>query len=280
MRSFRRRLSLLVGWLADRHVPRLLRAPLYGLFARITGADAAGAELPPVGYPSLGAFFVRRLAAGVRPIDPGAGRLVSPCDGELVALERVRPDGRLTVKGRAYTVDEVLAGAGGGVDLEGGWAWTIYLGPKDYHRVHAPLAARLGDVRWVPGDRRSVSPTSLARHERVLATNERAVMRLESEETTVLLVMVGALNVGRIRVLGVERGASPPAALAFDRGGELARFELGSTVVLLVPPGSYEPLPDVEVGAALRMGRAIGASSPARVSAGESREPSAQGLPR
>jgi phosphatidylserine decarboxylase len=272
MRSLRYRLSLFVGWLADRRIPGFLRAPIYRSYARFTGADLTEIQLPLTGYPSLGAFFVRRLASGARPVDETPGCLVSPCDGKVTALERVSADGRLVVKGQAYTVAELLAGAelgpengpGNEVDLVGGWSWTIYLGPRDYHRVHAPAAARLTDVRWVPGDRRSVADAVVARHERVLATNERAVLRMEAEGTPYFLVMVGALNVGRIRVQGVEPGSSPadhpsPAgAPEFDHGAELARVEMGSTVVLVFPPGAVEPLPEVGQDASVRLGRPLG----------------------
>jgi len=266
MRALRYRLSLFVGWLADRRVPVFLRAPVYRLYARLTGAELTQIELTLQGYASLGAFFVRRLKEGARPVDGAPDRLVSPCDGKITALERVTTDGRLTVKGQAYTVAELLAGADttlengpqGKVDLAGGWSWTIYLGPRDYHRVHAPAAARLTDVRWVPGDRRSVANAVVARHERVLATNERAVLRMQAEGYSYFLVMVGALNVGRIRVQGIEPGARPDRQLEFDRGAELARFEMGSTVVLVFPPGAVEPLPEVGQDASVRLGRALG----------------------
>lgn len=259
MRSFRYRLSLFVGWLADRWIPVFLRAPIYKLYARFTGAELENVQLPLAGYASMGAFFVRRLKAGARPIDADPDCLVSPCDGKVMALEQVSADGVLTVKGRPYTVAELLAGADEGVDLEGGWAWTIYLGPRDYHRVHCPLEARLTDVRWVPGDRRSVAGKVLARHERVFSTNERAVLRMEQAEGTYFLVMVGALNVGRIRVRGVEPGSPPTGEPHFERGAELARFELGSTVVLVFPQGDVEPLAEIGQDADVRLGRAIGA---------------------
>jgi len=258
MRSLRYRLSLFVGWLADRRLPGFLRAPVYRVYARFTGADLTEIQLPLKGYASLGAFFVRRLKKETRPIDDTPGRLVSPCDGKITALERVSADGVLTVKGQPYTVAELLAGADDEVDLVGGWSWTIYLGPRDYHRVHAPAAARLADVRWVPGDRRSVADAVVARHERVLATNERAVLRMEAEGYTYFLVMVGALNVGRIRVLGVDPGSPPAHGLEFDRGAELARFEMGSTVVLVFPPGAVEPLPEVGQDVVARLGRPLG----------------------
>lgn len=258
----RRRSSALAGWLAERGVPRPLRGLFYGGYCRFTGADPREAELEIGDYPSLGAFFVRRLKQGARPLDPDAGALVSPCDGTLQALDRVEAGSLLQAKGRTYRVRDLLA-LDADVPFEGGWAWTVYLGPRDYHRVHAPLACRLAAVRWIPGERRSVAPRVLAREERVLATNERAVLELDAAVGRFHLVMIGAQNVGRIRVVGVERGATPCAPIPFARGAELARFELGSTVVLIAPPERVVPVPGLVPGARLRLGRAIGLSKPA-----------------
>ena len=202
--ALRRHSSALVGWLADRRVPRVLRRPVYGTFSRFTGADPAEAELALDGYGSLGPFFVRRLKKGARKIDSRAGMLVSPADGTLVGREHLHSGSLLQAKGRAYRVADLLAGApgsSGGDELEGGWAWTIYLGPRDYHRVHAPCDASLVEVRWVGGDRRSVAPNVLSQHDRILSTNERAVLCLQADGASLFLVMVGALNVGRIRVV-------------------------------------------------------------------------------
>ena len=279
---FRRSASLAVGWLADRRIPGPLRSPVYRLYSRITGADPSEARLGLSHYPSLGAFFVRSLREGARPIDGTPEHLVSPADSRLVSLDRVSPEGLLQAKGYGYTVDQLLAGAAEGLDLEGGWAWTLYLGPYDYHRVHTPLAGELVDVRWVPGDRRSVATKVVERVPRLYATNERAVLRLESEHGPYFLVMVGALNVGRIRVVGVPHGASPASSPAaehagparFERGDELARFEMGSTVILVLPPGmasqartdgtALDPAAaETElVGQKVRLGTAIGRFGP------------------
>jgi phosphatidylserine decarboxylase len=249
MRVVRRASSALVGWLADRGVPRPLRRAVYGAYCRATGADAREAELDLADYPSLGAFFVRRLRPGARPLAPGG--LLAPCDGTLQALGRIERGTLVQAKGQDYEVAELLGDAPPG--LEGAWTATIYLSPRDYHRVHAPFAAELTAVRWLGGERRSVAPAVLARVPRVLATNERAVLALRGARGPSWLVMVGALNVGRIRVVGVEPGASPARALPFERGGELARFEMGSTVVLVVPGAA--PVAGLAPGAALRLGQ-------------------------
>jgi len=255
----RRTLSHLVGWAADRRVPGPLRAPLYGAYARLTGADLTEARPPLAAYPSLSAFFVRRLRDGARPICAEAGLLPSPVDGTLQSLESISEESLLEAKGRSYDVRDLLAGVGADVALEGGCAWTIYLSPRDYHRIHSPESGLLREARWVPGTRYPVAPRVLARR-RVLSINERVALRLETSRGPLLMVLVGALNVGRVRVVGVEPGHAgalePPPS--FERGAELARFELGSTVVLIAPPGLLRPVAGLAPGAAARVGEPIG----------------------
>ena len=255
----RRALSLTVGWLADRRVPHILRRPLYRAFARCTGADLGEVRGPLEEFPSLGAFFVRRLTPGARPVDPDPAALVSPVDARVQTLCTIEADTILQAKGHPYSVRELLAGVGGDVDLEGGHAWTLYLGPRDYHRIHAPENARLQEVRWIRGCRYSVAPGVLDRR-RVLDVNERCVLRMESQRGPLLLVLVGALNVGRIRVQGVDPHDSGvlPEERELQRGEELARFELGSTIVLLTPAGMAAPLPDLKPHDPVRLGQAIG----------------------
>jgi phosphatidylserine decarboxylase len=237
----------------------LFRRSAYRAYARATGADLDEVRLPLETFPSLAHFFVRELKPGARPIDPTPDALVSPVDGTVQAIERIERGSTLQAKGRAYAVDELLAGLRGSVELEDGHAWTVYLSPRDYHRIHAPEDCTVAEIAWVPGARYSVQPSVLARRD-VLAINERVVLRLDSCHGPFFLVLVGALNVGRMRVVGIEptprRTLSP--APAFARGAELARFEMGSTIVLLVPPGRAEPAPGLEPGRAVRLGQRIG----------------------
>lgn len=258
--GLRRACSRLFGWLADLHLPRPLRTPVYRLWALAFDVDLSEPRLALADHPSLGAFFIRRLKPGLRPLPEDPRVLPSPCDGRLQACDAIERGSILQAKGRPYSVAELLGPLASGVEFEGGRAWTIYLSPRDYHRVHSPIAARLGAVAWLPGDLFSVAPKVLARRAKVLSINERAVLRLDGERGPLFLVMVGALNVGRIRVVGLEPGrdVTPEHPLDFERGGELARFEMGSTVVLVALPGSYEALEGLESGMALRLGQGIG----------------------
>lgn len=257
---FRRTLSRFVGWAADRRVPGPLRGPLYRGYAKVTGADLSESRGPLSVYPSLSAFFVRRLVDGARPIALEPDALASPVDGTVQDVSLVSEGSILQAKGRAYSVRELLGGVGEDIDLEGGHAWTLYLGPRDYHRIHAPEACRLTHARWLPGARFSVQPRVLERRQ-VLSVNERCPLRLETERGPLLLVLVGALNVGRIRVVGARPAADARPDLSFERGEELARFELGSTIVLVAPPGGPRPAAELVPGRGVRLGEPIGAWS-------------------
>jgi phosphatidylserine decarboxylase len=161
-------------------------------------------------------------------------------------------------KGRTYPLRDLLAGLCEDVEFEGGHQFTLYLGPKDYHRIHSPLAAELVESVHVAGERHSVQPSVLAKR-RVLPVNERVVCRLESHRGPFVMVLVGAVVVGRIRVVGVpplHRGPVEPPR-RFERGEEFGRFEMGSTVVLVTPPGFLAPLPEAAQGRSVRMGQAI-----------------------
>jgi phosphatidylserine decarboxylase len=274
-------LSHCVGWAADRRIPKALRRPIYKLYARCTGADLGEVRMPLDEHPSLSAFFVRRLADGARPIADDPRSIASPVDGTVQSVCTIESGSILQAKGRPYSVAELCAGEERDLALEGGTAWTIYLSPRDYHRIHAPETCRLRRVRWIPGARHSVAPAVLARR-MVLPINERAVLRLDTERGPLLLVLVGALNVGRIRVVGVERGdereLEPPPR--FARGAELARFEMGSTIVLLAPAGAVRPRPELAVGSAVRLGQPIGDAARTEIGDAAQRATDDEGSPR
>lgn len=251
-------LSHFVGWLADRRIPGFLRGPVFRTYARFTGADLTEARPPLEAYPSLSAFFVRRLVDGAREISRDPEVFTSPVDGTVQAIDRVHEGSLIQAKGQLYGVRGLLAGLGQDVALDGGYGWTVYLSPRDYHRIHAPEDCRLLHVHWIPGDRHSVRPKVLEKRS-VFAINERCALEFESERGRFFLILVGALNVGRIRVVGVDpqqRDLNRPKD--FQRGEELARFEMGSTIILITPPGTASPFEDMEPGMPLRLGQPLG----------------------
>ncbi len=255
----RRSLSLAFGWFADRRIPRPFRIPLYRLWSTLTRSDLAEILLPLPSFPSLGAFFVRELVPNARPFVDSPDQHPSPVDGTIQSIDEIQAGAILQAKGRPYALEELLDGVGADLNLEGGTAITVYLAPHNYHRIHSPESASLDEVHWVEGARYSVNPKVLSAREKVLSINERVVLRMESKHGPFLLVLVGALNVGRIRVVGVQPGgpAGSPSR-SFERGEELARFEMGSTIVLIWPAGVFSANESLAEGQPVRMGSALG----------------------
>jgi len=245
--------------MSDLKIPRPLRARIFRWYASAYDVDLSEVRLDLAEHPSFSAFFVRRLREGARSFSTDANVLPAPCDGRVQAFDRIEADTILQAKGRPYSVRELLGGVGEDVELEGGMSWTIYLSPRDYHRVHAPVDGSLLEARWLPGARHSVAPKVLAARPKVFSINERVVMRLQTADGPLFVVMVGALNVGRIRVVGVEPSPSgqvtPPRRLV--RGDELARFELGSTVILVAPPSRRGWRTLLPLEAPVRMGEPL-----------------------
>jgi phosphatidylserine decarboxylase len=242
----KRTYSDLIGFMADRHVPRRLRAPVYQAFARRVGAHLEEAEQSPEQYPTFGEFFARRLREGLRPIDGGADVVVSPCDGAVSQAGEIQGNRLLQAKGHDYRLAELLADDADARAFDGGGFVTLYLAPRDYHRVHAPVAGRITGYRSVPGTLFPVNPPSVACVDRLFVRNERLITFLATPRGRIAVIMVGATGVGSIR-MSYDAGARSRLShrravrtvtydhheIRAERGGELGAFHLGSTVILL-----------------------------------------------
>ena len=271
----------LVGWSARRRIPRPLRRPVFGTFSRAVGARLDEVEHDLADYPTFGEFFARRLREGARCFDLPPDAVASPCDGALAATGTADAGALIQAKGHTYRLDELVADGALAARLEGGWYATIYLSPADYHRVHAPLDGRIVAQDYLPGSLWPVKPFFTRTVRGLLARNERVVIHLETAIGPVAVVMIAAVGVGHLVVGDVAAGRgvdtdpsgvrrrrerrrvelSPPAAVR--RGDELGAFLLGSTVVVVFPPGAVEPA--LEPGEpTVRCGRPIG-----RLHAGE-----------
>jgi phosphatidylserine decarboxylase len=270
----------LVGAVASATLPGPLRGLAYRAFARAVGANLAETELDLREYRSLGDFFTRKLRHGARTIDAAPDAIVSPCDG-AVAAAGIAKDGTLVqAKGHTYSLAELVADDAFAQKLVGGAYCTIYLSPRDYHRVHTPVAGELVRYDYVPGLLWPVNRWATQRREGLLSRNERVVIRLNAGALgDVAVVMVGAMGVGNIRLFHPEpagqaaqaigapdsatlRGAAERTTIELDnirveKGDELGAFRLGSTVVLLFGPQAVE-LADLQVNQALRVGERIG----------------------
>lgn len=266
-------LSRGAGWVATRPIPRRLRGPVHRGFSRVFGAEPDEAALPLEEYATVNAFFTRSLREGLRPVAPDA--IVSPVDATVGAYGEVRSDTLVQAKGRNYSLAALLGDRDLADEFEGGTYTTLYLSPKDYHRIHVPLAGRITAATYVPGDLWPVNVAAVTNVADLFARNERIVVQVEAEGGgRMAVVPVGATMVGMTRLAfddavhtnarrrEVQRRRYEPA-VAVEAGGPLGHFEFGSTVVLVCSrdAGSIEPL---EVGATVRVGEAIGSLPTAR----------------
>jgi phosphatidylserine decarboxylase len=246
---------------------RWIKRPLIRWFAARYGVDLSEAEHEELdAYATFNGFFTRALKPGARPTAGDASCVVSPADGRLTEHGTLRGGKLIQAKGLSYALAELVGdgpvGARGFAD--GAYA-TIYLAPRDYHRVHMPLAGELTAVRYIPGRRYSVNETTTRAIPNLFCRNERVVCWFATDGGSMALVLVGALNVASISLAG--RGEIPSGEARYwteasphryAKGAEIARFNLGSTVIVLFPAGEVEWDAGLSPGRELRLGEAIG----------------------
>ncbi|MCA8965037.1 MAG: phosphatidylserine decarboxylase [Planctomycetes bacterium] len=244
-------LSRLCGLVTRVPLPRPVRRSLFRWFAKRYGADLDQIDGPVDQFRSLAAFFRRPLRAGARVVADSP--LVWPCDGRIVTCGPLQGDRVPQVKGRDYSLAELLADADLAATLAGGSQATIYLAPGDYHRVHAPFAGRVERVVPLAGTLFPVNPPAVQCIDRLFVRNSRHVFHCRlADGAPAAVVLVGAYNVGDTAIT-IEHGA-------IGCGSELGQFGFGSTVVVVLGPGPVG-LPEVAPEQRVWMGQAIAAAT-------------------
>jgi phosphatidylserine decarboxylase len=229
--------------------------------------EAANSD--PRSYPTFNAFFTRALKPGARVPDPDPQVLLMPADGRISQCGPIRAGEIFQAKGQSFTATELLGGdEAAAAPFHDGVFATVYLSPKDYHRVHMPWAGTLRETVHVPGRLFSVGPDAVRNVPRLFARNERLVCHFDTEFGPMAMVMVGALLVSGVETVwsGVEiprygdivttkdyRGET----IALERFAEMARFNYGSTVIVLLPPGVAALEPGLGAETAVRLGQAL-----------------------
>ncbi len=232
-------------------------------------AEAATADR--AAWPHFNAFFTRALKPGARPLPERRDAIACPADGRISQCGAIQAGRILQAKGQTFSVVELLTDEAMADPYADGQFLTVYLSPRDYHRVHMPLAGALVETVHVPGRLFSVAPFAVAGVPRLFARNERLVCHFQGEDGPFAVVLVGAMLVSGIETVwsGVE---VPPyasriirrdwrgQAIRLDRGEELGRFNMGSTAIVLLPAtvGRFDPTLAAEQ--AVRMGQVIGAT--------------------
>jgi len=276
LRLYPKRLgSVAAGWAATRTIPESLRAPLLGRFVQAYGLDMAEAEHPLEAYPSLQALFTRRLRPGLRPQQaPVPGAVNSPVDGELVACGRIEAGQAIQAKGLPYRIGELLKHDPQAARFEGGHYLTLYLSPKDYHRIHVPIAGRVAAVGRVEGELWPVNQASTTHVPRLYERNRRATWVAAGTGPDagleVAAVLVGATHVGGVvidpRWMGGRElprdGALEVPGLPCAPGQDLGAFEFGSTVVLLIGGPKAPQWRAGLAGGPVRVGQRLGCYQP------------------
>lgn len=263
-----RLLSSLARSLAYSQNPRVSRW-LIDTVTRKFGVNLAEAADPdPRSYASFNRFFTRALKPGARVADADPRTLLMPADGRISQLGPIE-DGRIfQAKGQSFTAAELLGDAAAAEPFANGLFATVYLSPRDYHRVHMPWTGTLRETVHVPGRLFSVGPVAVAGVPRLFARNERLVCHFDTDFGPMVQVMVGALLVSGVET--VWSGEEIPAygdriirkdwrgkGITLERFAEMARFNYGSTVIVLLPPGVAEFDPALQAESPVRLGQAL-----------------------
>jgi len=222
-------------------------------------------------YPCFNAFFTRPLKPGMRPADSAPGLIVSPADGVISAAGDIQGDTLFQAKGKDFSLTALVGGSRELADeFRNGSFATVYLSPRDYHRVHMPLAGTLRQMVYVPGKLFSVNKTTSENIDSLFARNERAVCIFDTEAGPVAVILVGAMIVAGIETVWAGQVAPSRSGLVetdfasdvtrinLARGEEMGRFKLGSTVILLFGPDAASLQESLVADASLRMGETIG----------------------
>jgi phosphatidylserine decarboxylase len=220
-------------------------------------------------YPSFNAFFTRTLRAGVHQIAQGQDVAVSPVDGAISQIGAIEQGQIIQAKGHSYSVASLLGGNEALAEqFEGGQFTTIYLSPKDYHRIHMPLDGQLKQMTYIPGKLFSVSPRTARTVPDLFARNERVVTVFETEIGPLVVVLVGAIFVGSMETVWAGQ-ITPPYGkdiqhwtydddkLTLNKGEELGRFNMGSTIVMLLPRDAKAFLSEWAANSPIRLGQAM-----------------------
>ena len=236
----------------------------------LTGVNWEEARFPRAAdYPDFNSFFTSELASGARPLDPDPASFISPSDGLISQCGRVTNDRILQAKGHSFSVRALLANDPAANDFINGFFFTIYLAPRDYHRVHMPMGGTLQSMIHVPGRVFSVSPHTVRQVPNLFARNERLISLFNTSHGPLAVVLVGAMLVSSMETVWAGK-VTPPRGrrvsvgdwsrrhIVLKKGDEMGRFNMGSTVILLLPAGAVAALAELGPDDNILMGEKLG----------------------
>lgn len=265
-------LSRLVGHFAECETP-WFKNRLIAWFIKRYQVNMSEAQLEdPSAYKHFNDFFTRALKIDARPLDEQDKAVLSPADGVISQLGPIEHGRIFQAKGHSFSLVELLGGdAERATPFMGGSFSTVYLSPKDYHRVHMPLTGILREMVYIPGRLFSVNQTTVENVPELFARNERVACIFDTEHGPMAVVLVGAMIVASIETVWAGMVAPPshdlcsydysPAArqpITLEKGAELGRFKLGSTAIVLFGPGHVGWNQDLQATSAVQVGQCLG----------------------
>jgi phosphatidylserine decarboxylase len=262
-------LSSMMHWFMRIRVKAIKNLQI-SLISEVTGVDWSESKLKsPSDFETFNAFFTRELAVGARPIDPDPSSFVAPSDGKISQCGRLTNDRILQAKGHHYSLRDLLANDPVTSDFNHGFFHTIYLSPRDYHRVHMPVSGHLQRMLHVPGRAFSVAPYNVHCVPGLFTRNERVISLFETSHGPMALILVGAMLVSSLEtswsgVITPPRGRRVTTGdwsrqdIRLEKGQEMGRFNMGSTVILLLPAAAVTVLADYGPDDIVVMGQKLG----------------------
>ncbi|MFM8330445.1 MAG: archaetidylserine decarboxylase [Candidatus Methylumidiphilus sp.] len=250
---------------------RLWKNAFIRAIVRLYGVNLAEAQQPdPEAYASFNAFFTRALKPEARPLCAEAGALLCPADGAISQIGDIRAGRMIQAKGKEFSAAELLGGdAERALPFANGKFATVYLSPRDYHRLHMPLAGTLKEMVLVPGRLFSVNAATADSVENLFARNERVVALFDTQAGPMALVLVGAIFVASIETVW-HGEVTPPAGQdvrvwnysgdvpVLEKGAEMGRFNMGSTIIVLLGENAVQWDEVLQAGSAVKMGQKLG----------------------
>ena len=259
-------LSTAMGHATHLNAPSALHQAAARAFARAMKIETDDYDLQPDECATFADYFARPLKEGARPVAEGDDVVVSPVDGRVSAFGELDGHRMIQAKGRDYSAAALLDDPEKAVKFVGGTYLTLYLSPRDYHRIHAPLAGEISSASVIPGELFPVNAPSVKAIPNLFCVNERLITYLSTAAGLVAVVKVGATCVGCVRASYADlktregdavREETFEPAIEIQKGGELGRFEMGSTVILLFEKGRVALDGRLEEGMKVKMGEEI-----------------------
>ena len=269
-------LSRLIGYAADCRAA-WFKNRLIGWFAKQYQVDMSEAQIEDLNaFEHFNAFFTRALKPGARPLEQSPGAVLCPADGAISQLGKIEHGRIFQAKGHSFSLVELLGGDSERASpFMGGTFATVYLSPKDYHRVHMPLAGTLTEMVYVPGRLFSVNQSTAENVPELFARNERVVCLFDTERGPMAVVLVGAMIVASIETVWAGLVTPPKrslktfrydeaarAPIVLDKGAELGRFKLGSTAIVLFGADQVQWAQELVAGSPVQMGQLLGSNAP------------------